>query len=440
MKATHLPGPRGRLLATFRFLSDPYAASLAWRSAYGDPFLVRAVNGDVVMTGRPEHLRTIFAAPPDTYEPFGVRAVAPVVGANSVLLLGGEAHRRERKLLSPPFHGQRMRAYAETMRSVAVRRFAAAAGTVTTMQALAQEITLEIIVRAIFGVTDEAEVDAIGRGVLEVIEAVHPAFLFAPWLQRELGGIGPYARFRRAFERGDADLQRLIDERRRRGEGEDILSLLLSARYDDGTPMSDAAIRDELRTLVVAGHETSAMTLAFLVDNVLRLPAVHERVRAEAIAAEGSPVTSLATLPYVDATVKETLRLRPIVTEVMRTLTKPLVLGEIEIPAGMHVGASIVLAHYDPAIHPSPEELRPERFLETTFSPTEYLPFGGGHRRCIGAAFADMELRIVTATLLSMFDVSLLEPVRARPVRRNLTMGPRGGVPLRLMRRTAAAA
>lgn len=437
MNATELPGPRSRLLATYEFLTDPYASTLAWRDAYGDPFLARTVNGDVVMTGRPEHLKTIFATSPDAFVPFGVKAIAPIVGEHSLLILGGEAHRRERKLLMPPFHGPRMRTYAETMRDVTIRRLDAAVGSVITVQELAQQITLEIIVRAIFGVEDAAEVDEISRSVLEVIDAVHPAFLFMPWLQRELGGIGPYARFRRAFERSDADLQGLIEARRRRGDGPDILGLLLAARYDDGTPMKDADVRDELRTLIVAGHETSAMTLAFLVDNLYRQPEALARAREEAIAAEGASATTLAALPYVDAATKETLRLRPIITESMRTVAKPVQLGDVEVSPGMHIGASIVLAHYDPERYEAPHELRPERFLEKTFAPTDYLPFGGGHRRCIGAAFADMEIRIAAATLLSRYNLTLLEPALARPVRRNLTMAPKGGVPVRITARRA---
>lgn len=184
--------------------------------------------------------------------------------------------------------------------------------------------------------------------------------------------------------------------------------------------------------LVVAGHETTAMTLGFLVDNLFRSPDALGRAREEAANAASGPASGFASLPYLDAVAKETLRLRPIITEAMRTLRQPLLLGDVEVPAGMHVGASIVLAHNDPERYPEPLVFRPERFLERSFAPTEYLPFGGGSRRCIGAAFADMEIRIVTGTLLSGFDVALLSPQAARPVRRNVTMGPDGGVPIRI--------
>lgn len=434
MDARELPGPSGRLGNTFRFLRDPYASTLAWRDRFGDPYLLRAVNGDVVMTGRAEHLKTIFATSPEVFAPFGVEAVAPVVGRGSLLLLEGEAHRRERKLLMPPFHGARMRAYADTMRDVAARHLSKAEGTVTTAQALAQQITLEIIVRAIFGVEEDAEVVTIGRGVLDVLDAVHPAFIFAPWLQRELGGLGPYAKFKRAFDRSEVQLQALIDGRRARGldHGEDILGLMLAARYDDGSVMSDQDVRDELRTLLAAGHETTAMTLAFLVDLAFRRPDVRARATEEARGALGRSAEEVAKLPYVDAVVKETLRLRPILTEAIRTLVSPLALGDLEIPAGMSVGASFVMAHFDPERYPAPEVFRPERFLERTYGPTDFLPFGGGHRRCIGAAFADMELRIVLATVLGGHELTLLEPGEAPPTRRNLTMAPRGGVPVRV--------
>ncbi len=430
MDARELKGPRGRLLTTYRFLTDPYATSLAWRDAYGDPFLARVVNGDVVMTGRSEHLKAIFAAPPDTFDPFGVQAIAPVVGKGSLLVLTGEAHRRERKLLMPPFHGSRMRAYESTMRDVTLRHLheALRAGGVTTMKDIAQKITLEIIVRAVFGVEDEREADAIAKGVVDVLEAVHPSFLFAPFLQRDFGGLGPYARFRRAAEAGDRELQALIDARRGRGEGDDVLGLLLAARYDDGSAMSDAEIQDELRTIVTAGHETTAMALAFLVDLVWRRPEVLARAKEEANAG--------GALPYLDAIVKETLRVRPILTEAIRTLKKPLVMGDLEVPAGMHVGVSAVLAHHDEERFPEPEAFRPERFLGRTFGPTEYIPFGGGHRRCIGAAFAEMELRIVLAGFLQSVDLTLLSPASSRPYRRNLTMAPKDGVPVRFAGRS----
>lgn len=436
MDGRALPGPGSRLANTFTFLRDPYTSTLAWRDRYGDPFLLRAVNGDVVMTGRAEHLKTIFATSPDTFAPFGVEAVAPVVGRGSLLLLSGEAHRRERKLLMPPFHGARMRAYAETMRDVALRYLRAAEGMVTTAQNLAQQITLDIIVRAIFGVQDDAEVALIARGVLDVLEAVHPSFVFAPWLQRELGGFGPYARFKRAFERSEAQLQELVDQRRARGlgQGEDILGMMLAARYDDGSSMSDQDVRDELRTLIAAGHETTALTLAFLVDHAFRRPAVLARAREEARGALGASAEELAKLPYLDAVVKETFRYRPVLTEAIRTLVKPLSLGDLEIPAGMGVAASFVMAHFDPERYPEPQLFRPERFLERSYGPTDLLPFGGGHRRCIGAAFADMELRIVLASLLGSFDLTLLTPQEAPVTRRNLTMAPKGGVPVRVAR------
>lgn len=428
MEHSRLGGPKVRLLNTAKFLADPFRTTLDWRERHGDPFVARTMNGDVLITGRAEHLRAIFGAPPETYAPFGVAVIAPVVGRRSLFILGGEAHRQERKLLMPPFHGARMKAYADMMQVVARTHFAGAVspGQPITMMKLAQDITLEVIVRAIFGLEDAGEIAAVSQSVVSVVEAAHPAFLFAPWLQRSFAGFGPYAKFKRVFEATDRGLASLVAERRKRPEGSDILWLLLSARHEDGVPMSDEDIRDELRTLIVAGHETTAMTLAFLTDYLYRDPAAATRAREEARAGGATPL--------VESAIKETLRLRPVITESMRTLAAPLSLGDREVPAGMHVAASMVLAHYDPDRWPSPERFDAERFIGRSAAPTDYLPFGGGHRRCIGAAFAEMELRVVANVLLSEFDVALRSKSPARPIRRNLTMGPKDGVPVALAR------
>ena len=429
-----LSGPRTKLLTTYRLLTKPGEYFPQWKAQYGDPFLINAVNGRIVLTGRPELIKQIFAADPSHYDPFGVDAIAPLLGSESLLLMKGDAHRAERKLLMPPFHGKRMRAYADIMRDAARNHIAAACGEPVKFAEVTQALTLEVILRAVFGVVDQATLDHFSKTIVSVLDAVHPSFMFAPFLQREFGGLGPFAKFRRAFEALEATMDAHLERVRASDEqGEDILSMMLEARYDDGSAMSDTHIKDELRTIVTAGHETTALALAWAADLVHRHPDVAAGIRADvdALGPEASAI-DIAKLESVENAVKETLRVRPILTEALRTLRKPLKLGDLEIPAGHTVAAVVTLVHGDPDIYPDPEAFKPERFSERSYKPTEYLPYGGGHRRCIGAAFADFELRIALATLVAEFDVELLDESPPKPVRRNITMAPDTGVNVRL--------
>lgn len=434
-----LTGPSSKLLSTYRLLAKPGEYFPQWKARYGDPFVVNAINGRVVLTGRPELIKQIFAADPSHYDPFGVAALAPLLGRQSLLLMSGDAHRAERKLLMPPFHGKRMRAYAELMRDAARRHMHGACGRDVKFADVTQAFTLEVILRAVFGVVEERMLNQFSEAIAEVIDAVHPIFVFAPFLQREFGGVGPFAKFSRALERLEAEMDALLERVRAADEpGEDILGMMLEARYDDGSAMTDAHIKDELRTIVTAGHETTALALAWATDLVHRHPKVAAGIRADVDALGPDPTAAeLAKLPSVDRAVRETLRIRPILTEALRTLRKPLKLGDMEIPAGHAVGAVVTLVHADPEIYPEPEAFKPERFADRTYKPSEYLPYGGGHRRCIGAAFADFELRIALATMVAEFDVELLDREPPKQVRRNITMAPGNGVPVRLRPRRA---
>jgi cytochrome P450 family 110 len=436
-----LEGPKHRWISTYRLLAKPFEVFPAWKARYGDPFVVPAINASVVVTGRPELIKQIFAADPSTYACFGADALSPILGSRSMLVMSGEPHRRERKLLMPQFHGARMRAYAEMMREVTLRHLTEAAKKDrVTMKTVCQDLTLEIILRAIFGLEPGPRTRAYMEAIVDLIDSLHPVLVFAPVLQRDFGGLGPWAKFRRKLARLDHMLQEQIDRVRAAEPSEHILSMMVNATYEDGSPMEDAHIRDELRTLVTAGHETTAIALCWAVDSVFRDPETRNAIRAEVEALEpDAPAASYAKLAMTDLACKETLRLYPVLPEALRMLRKPLVLGDREIPAGYAVSAAICLVHRDPEIYPDPETFRPSRFAERTHGPTEYLPYGGGHRRCLGAAFADFELRIALATLLHNFDVKLLSAERPEIVRRNVTMCPSDGVPVVLTPRERAA-
>ncbi|WP_437960203.1 cytochrome P450 [Sorangium sp. So ce119] len=438
---SHLPrGPQGRLRTTYQFLTRPLEFLFRCADTYGDVFNMPMYNGDVVIAGSAASVQDVMTAPPETFVPYAVKSIASLLGEHSLLMLSGERHRRERKLLTPPFHGDRMRAYAAIMADTAARRFAEAA---RAPRAVAQEITqaisLDVIIRAVFGVEEPHRTRAFARAVVAMGDAVTPALAFLPLLQRELGGFGPYARFRRRVEALEALFRDQI-ERARATPGDDILSLLVSARYDDGSAMSDQAIFDQLRTLLFAGHETTALALAWALDHVHRDPGVLARLRDEidALGPEPDP-ERLAALPYLDAVCKEALRLYPIATEVPRLVAQPFRLGEHELQPGTGVAPCILLVHHRPELYPEPSRFRPERFLERKFSPFEYLPFGGGNRRCIGAAFAMFEMKIVLGVALSAWQFRLLDERPPRPARRNVTLGPAGGVPVALRARDRSA-
>lgn len=439
---TSLPrGPRGTLRTTYRVLTKPFEYLPRWGATYGDVFTVPTLNGDAVVAASPEAVRTIFTAPPDTFKPFAVAALANLISPGSLLLLDGERHRRERKLLMPPFHGDRMRAYAKVMADTAARQLAlaAATGRVETRD-LAQKISLEVIIRAVFGVQEESRVHLVADAVVAMVDALNPVLAFMPFLQRNFGGIGPFARYRRRRAALEALCLEQI-ERARAQPGEDILSLMLAARYDDGTAMSDEDIFGELITLLFAGHETTALSLTWAMDLVHRNPAVLARLQQELLelGPDAEP-ERYAKLPYLEAVCKETLRLYPVITEVPRMLAKPLVLGEHELSPGTGVAPCMLLVHYRPDLYPEPHAFKPERFLERKYTPFEYMPFGGGHRRCIGAAFAMFEMQIVLGTALASWQFQLHDRNPPRPVRRNFTTGPSTGVPVTVTARQAARA
>jgi len=435
MSTQPLPsGPRFTPLQTYRFIRKPSELFLDCRARYGDPFTLPLPMGNVVVTGTTEGLREVFSADPNLFESPLQLPLLPVVGKNSLLLMDGQRHKRERKLLMPPFHGERMRAYGQLMSELTLRASSSLRpGSSFRAQELTQAISLEVIIRAVFGIEEPERV----RRYLEVLppymESYTPLLLAAAPLRRSFGGVGPWARFQRHAAEFDALLSEELATRRGHEAGHtDILSLLLAARDEDGQPMTDAGLKDELRTLLIAGHETTALGMAWALHHLHHEPQTLQRLLEELAPLGPQPEPeALMKLPYLGAVCDEALRLHPIVIVVGRRTLAPFTLRGRELPVGTPIMASIWLAHRDPATYPDPERFRPERFLERKFSPFEYLPFGGGARRCIGAAFALYEMRVVLGTLLASHRFSLV-PDRApeRPVRRNVTFGPSQGAQL----------
>ena len=431
------PGPRGRVLTTLRLARDPIAHLPAWQARYGDPFTLGLVTGPVVVSGDPALHRALFTADPDRFGVYSAGSLRPILGEHSLLVLEGVRHRRERRLLAPPFHGARMRAYGEAIAAIAREALAVErAGRSFRALDLGQRISLEVILRTVFGVEEEGRLAEFRGAIAAATASAHPLALFVPGRVDRFAAFGPFARLRRDQERLCGLLGRAIaDARGREGERSDILSRMLAARDEEGAPMSEAELVDELRTLLIAGHETTAIALAWALHWLHREPAALGRLRAELDALGPAPAPeAVAGLPYLMAVCQETLRLRPVVLAVVRRLVQPYEVAGWRLEPGVAVMASVLLTHRRAELYPEPERFRPERFLERSFAPHEHLPFGGGARRCLGAAFALYELQIALAAILGAAEFEPVAPRPVRVVRRNLTMGPGDGIPLTIAR------
>ena len=403
------------------------------RRRYGDVFTVNMWPFKrLVVVADPAEVKRIFTGDPDQYHAGeGNRVLEPIVGPNSVLILDGKAHLRRRKLMLPPFHGERMRLYADVMRETADAEIDTwPVGTPFAVKDAMQRITLRVIMRAIFGM-EGARGEALERALVAMLDSGQRAAM-VPFLQHSFGGHGPWARAERAGMAVDELLFDEIARRRTSAEGaDDILSMLLEARTEDGERLSDEELRDQLVTLLVAGHETTATAMSWAVERVLRHPRVLARLHDELAAGEDA---------YLDCVVKETLRDRPVLNFVMRTLQKPTEVGGYTVPAGWTLGTSILLLHRRPDIYPDPYAFRPERFEERPPETYTWVPFGGGVRRCLGAAFAGFEMKQVLARVFSRCDLEPADPRPERPARRMITFVPaKGGRVIVRSRRDAPA-
>jgi len=442
------PGPAGPWwLASLRYLRDPWGALAKAARVYGDCFTARAIGPTPFVTfSHPDAVREIFAGHPATMSisPGRRMLLEGILGRHSLPILDGERHLRERRLLLPPFHGERMRAYGEAMQAVTRDVMAAwPVGRPFPVHRAMQEISLAVIMRTVFGFEEPARLERLREVILRLLAMPDSAlapFLAIPALRFDWGGMTPWGRFLRDKAALRAIL--LADVARRRAERggtqTDILSMLLEARGEDGRALDDEELFDHMFTLLMAGHETTATTLAWALWLILPRPDVVERIRAEAAAATGGgPLTpeAIGRLEYLDAAIKETMRLCPVVTVVDRHLLVPTRIGGWDLPAGTDVAASIYLTHRRPELWPEPERFLPERFLGVRTSPYAYYPFGGGDHRCLGAAFATYEMRIVLAEVLTRAELRLAPGYRARPVLRAVTVGPSRGMPVVLSRR-----
>jgi cytochrome P450 family 135 len=419
------PGPNWPApISTLGWWSRPNPLVRRMRNRYGDTFSFPILHeGRWVFISDPEDVKTVFTAPAKAAHAGEANAILkPILGGNSVLLLDEAAHMRQRKLLLPPLHGERMQSYGELMAEIAQAEIASwPAGEPMQLWPRMQAITLEVIMRAVFGIRDAARLDELRRMLPQILawtssgQQMLLLMVFGPEKATE----APHVK--RALAPIDAVL---IDEiQRRRAESdleerEDILSMLVQARHEDGSPMSDVELRDELMTLLVAGHETTATALSWAAERLVRHPEKLERLRAEVEAGEED---------YLDAVVKETLRIRPVLPIVLRLLKEPMTLGGYDLQPGTYVAPSIYLVHHREDIYPEPDRFLPERFLETPAGTYTWFPFGGGIRRCLGAAFALFEMKAVLRALVSSVELRATEPQNERTARRVIVHTPARG-------------
>lgn len=428
------PGPRApALVQTVQFLTRPTEFLTRNRGRFGPIFTIRLAGMPaMVCVGDADGISAIYRAPRGRFSVGSEdNALLPIVGRDSLLVLDGERHRRERKLLTPPFTGERMRAYGDII-AAATRRAVASwrPGARVVAHDATQTLTQEVILRAVFGIADER----LAAPMAVVREAVRtfasPVVLFEG-LRRRLGlGSSPTLRRQRAA------LDRVSDaeiERRRGGEvtgGEDILSLMLQARDESGAAMTDAELRDELCTTLFAGQKSTAIALSWALHWVLRTPDVLAALRAELDAAGEAEADALSRLPYLSAVCDETLRIAPVFPVVAWILDEPMEILGVPLAPRTRIAPCIYLVHRDERTYPEPEVFRPERFLRTKRpSAFEFIPFGGGPRRCLGAAFALYEMKIALATLLRSFELELVDP-RTRIALQGLMIAPADGVRL----------
>lgn len=431
------PGPSSAVLNTLRYVIDPFSAYDRLRHRYGDPVLVPSINGTLVITGAPDGAREVFTAPAETFGVFARDMLLPTFGAASIMMLSGTEHRRERRLLFPQFQLDRVRAHAQIVQDAALRHTESwRPGQRVVMQETARAISQETIIRGVFGVVSEERFARFQDALGVYARASHPSVIFFPALWRSLlGNRGPWRSFQRAATQIHALLSdEIVARKAQSGPSDDVMYLLLQARYENGEPMSDLAIRDELMTLMFAGHTTTAIAMSWAMAWLHRYPEVLAKVRAELATTTGKGPEAFADLPYLEAVCYETLRLHPVVPDVYRLLKKPLTLRGYTVPTGFGVAVSTFLLHTRDDLFPEPRRFRPERFLERKFSAFEFIPFGGGERRCLGASFALYEIKIVLGTLLRRFDLELVLR-NENPRRQGLTMGPARGVPMRVLRR-----
>ncbi len=436
------PGPRmPAIMQSVGWWSRPTAFVERCRDRYGSRFTIRLTAQEpFVIISDPDQLKQLFGAPAEVLHPGeGAWILEPIVGPNSILLLDEGEHLEARRLLLPAFHGERMAGLEEVITDVARHEIESwpRGERAAPAHPLLQKLTMEVILRAVFGLDTGSRLEQLRDALTAMLDFGLSPLSLIPQAQHAPFGRGPWGAFVRVRARADELIYAEIRARREapeQGEGNDILSALLGASHEDGSPMSEVEIHDELLTLLVAGHETTATSLSWALERLARHPDVLARLVEEIDAGEEEA-------PYLLATIRETLRRRPVLTNAApRAVKQPVTIGGFTYPVGVHLIASAWLVHHDPAIYPDPYAFRPERFLDSEPGTFTWIPFGGGRRRCVGASFAILEMQIVLRELLRVNTLEAAGPRPERTRRRAITVSPGGGAEVMLRPRVSEGA
>ncbi|MGD1701921.1 cytochrome P450 [Dapis sp. BLCC M229] len=435
---TQLPGPKSpRWIQLLQWVAEPLTFMEKCAKQYGDAFQIK-LNYPMVLISHPKAIEEIFKTNPKQFDcGVGNQVLLPLLGDLSLALLDGTPHQRQRQLLMPPFHGERMQAYGELICNIAGQVASKwEVGQPFSMRKSTQDISLKVILQAVFGLYEGDRYHKIEQILSEALESLgspwKSSMLFFKPLQIDLGAWSPWGRFIRQRQEVDELLYAEISERRQQLDPKrsDILTMLLLARDEEGQPMSDLELRDELMTLLFAGHETTATALAWSFYWIHRQPEIYHKLLEELEDLGDNPdPMAIMKLPYLNAVCCETLRIYPVAIIAFSRIAKlPITIMDRTYPEGTALSPCVYLTHHRKDLYPEPKKFKPERFLERQYSAYEFLPFGGSNRRCIGAAFAMFEMKLVLATILRHYNLALAQKQPVKAVRRGVTLAPAGGV------------
>lgn len=437
----HLPNiPKtAPVLQLIRWITNPFGYLDNCYQEYGDTFTLRLTQGQpIVFLSHPQAIQEVFSLDAKQFDVGRNNGlIRPLVGDNSLLLLDGERHQRQRKLLMPPFHGAKIQAYCQQICQITDSVTSNwSIGQPISIRATMQEITLQVIMQVVFGLKEDSRYHQLKPKLAEILDMIgsplSSSMLFFPVLQQDWGTWSPWGKFLRLKQQINQLLQAEISDRRTQSEltGSDILTLMMSAHDEQGVGMTDEELRDELMTLLVAGHETTATALAWAFYWLHSTPSVLDKLLEELETLGDNPdPTELSRLTYLTAVCQETLRLYPVAPITSPRVTKsPVKIMDYQFDTDTMLAPCIYLTHHREDLYPESKKFKPERFLERQYSPSEFLPFGGGNRRCLGYTLAMLEMKLVLASVLSQYQLALAEDQAVKPARRGVTLSPLGGV------------